>query len=1284
MEGQIAGTETWIGRLEGQIAETEAGTRMRHMEGNDIDLFRLLLCNNRGSYDHRSVLLPKSTTPPLLLLINTTSPLAKNPVHGTVMRRKSDSWLNATQILKVAQVGKVLRRRVLREDIRVGAHEQVPGEFGKYQGTWVPFSIGVEIAKKYGVENLLQPLIKSEPPPERPMKKEGSIGIRRKKYASSKLSEMTRGETDDDRAESPDVEVLSGEAEETIENRSRHRVALLQMFVQTDPEYIPDILALPPPDLDVNLVIDDLGHTCTHWASAHARIPLLRHLVDRGADVRRPNNSGETPLMRAVLITDNYDNQTFMDLLEYLHPSITQIDRKGRTVLHHIASTIGMKGRAQAARYYMECVVEWIARSMGGSLSCLVNIVNVQDKSGDTALNIAARFGNRNLMVQFLELGADGWIANDALLRPADFEFDDLIESAKVGTAGRGERVVEESRGMPQDASTSTHPIEAGDSESDHDVSSKAGSRDRSPSPLFSDVHDPPPASTQNYPRHWRQPSKRVRIREEDRLEGRDDVKRLKLHGGGTKGVIKRFEQAEVGRIAGTNERANRTRVLKMKQRYTEAVGAQDPAEPLFAVMHGGSTPCRKYRFERVKTSGTLGNGKAEKTKVKQRKQVHLSPFGTGIRDEQRTQSVILAYPARAHRHDGLVTNHLSGIRACTIIQVVCGVWKPDERNAFAEMKEAVNADPNIKGYTPYVHFRFPADASRPTLHPLKSHRRHILVFHDRKQSLTSMKIKTKGWRMKLRDFDFRYHGGTPVDNLVMLNPVQPEEYDWSKHYPAHFPAPGTNGETSGKLVEFADIGCGYRGSIDRTLTTIPINPHAGNGDPCRVKVEEMVEKRIQALRTQNASKGRDEAESYQNISVSRMSAMNLLSTFFKKGQLSKLFFVLPSPHFETQEHAGNITSTFLAECSYVLRPDGILYHVTTIQDLHLWMVKHLDEHPLFARIPEQDLKDDPCVPCVMGETEEGRKAGREKGDKFLAVYRRLEKRNALDQVADNYEEDSDSMSWDDQGTGVGEKGRKQPAPQGYCVECEDQPASVYCEQCADDYCDVCFHAQHRNDNKKRHTCKALATQVLLKKAKGLNWKATESYFPANLLQSSLFHKGTFQDPASSKSDDTLADWFEGVERVWFDKNENASDVDSVVETAYKAWREEVQYDMVMGVGEGAYLAALLLENLRTLERFGPKSVIIFPHAHFSKPLANPIDIPCLIYTNEEQNESEKAAIASFVKPKVVKGSFGTFMPIKTAIVREGVEWFFGHTRVEQDDPSKNLGEHVRRLKWGL
>jgi len=50
------------------------------------------------------------------------------------MRRRSDSWLNATQILKVAGFDKPQRTRVLEREVQKGEHEKVQGGYGKYQG----------------------------------------------------------------------------------------------------------------------------------------------------------------------------------------------------------------------------------------------------------------------------------------------------------------------------------------------------------------------------------------------------------------------------------------------------------------------------------------------------------------------------------------------------------------------------------------------------------------------------------------------------------------------------------------------------------------------------------------------------------------------------------------------------------------------------------------------------------------------------------------------------------------------------------------------------------------------------------------------------------------------------------------------------------------------------------------------------------------------------------------------------------------------------------------------
>lgn len=76
-----------------------------------------------------------------------------------VMKRRSDSWLNATQILKVAGVTKARRTKTLEKEISAGEYEKVQGGYGKYQGTWVNYQRGVELCREYHVEELLRPLL---------------------------------------------------------------------------------------------------------------------------------------------------------------------------------------------------------------------------------------------------------------------------------------------------------------------------------------------------------------------------------------------------------------------------------------------------------------------------------------------------------------------------------------------------------------------------------------------------------------------------------------------------------------------------------------------------------------------------------------------------------------------------------------------------------------------------------------------------------------------------------------------------------------------------------------------------------------------------------------------------------------------------------------------------------------------------------------------------------------------------------------------------------------------
>ena len=170
----------------------------------------------------------------------------------------------------------------------------------------------------------------------------------------------------------------------------------------------------------------------------------------------------------------------------------------------------------------------------------------------------------------------------------------------------------------------------------------------------------------------------------------------------------------------------------------------------------------------------------------------------------------------------------------------------------------------------------------------------------------------------------------------------------------------------------------------------------------------------------------------YQNISAIRANTMKFLPRFFGHHQLSKIFICFPDPHFKARKHRQRIISSSLnAEYAFVLRPGGLLYTITDVEEYHYWVLRHFgvldhaDTNPttnntaqeekkgeaeeeeedededdensgvarvreLFERVSDEELASDECVKVMREETEEGKKVARNQGPKFVAVFRRL------------------------------------------------------------------------------------------------------------------------------------------------------------------------------------------------------------------------------------------------------------------------------------------------------
>jgi regulatory protein SWI6 len=494
-------------------------------------------------------------------------------VNGVaVMRRRSDGWLNATQILKVAGVDKGKRTKILEKEILPGEHEKIQGGYGKYQGTWISYSRGREFCRQYGVEELLRPLLDYDTASDGhgasnidTPTKEQALAASRKRFfnaqadqkmlatnentyfqnisptASNALAAMSKAarydspmpprpsgsqsqhrlgasqqhmqpqyapvgsqqsmhsfvsdggqdhsmyapinihQQPEDGQEPPrkrmkqavaqDIysqmdpifhqsevqqqqqEMAQAQYEQIAErgpvslpplpgddkNFEEKRLALLDLFAdssRTDFTSHRAILNLSGEDLDTPL--DPSANTALHWAATLARVGLMRLLISRGANIFRGNVVGQTALMSAVQVNNSLDHSCFPEMLDVLGPLIEIRDAQGRTVLHHIAVSSGIKGRSISSRYYLESLLEFVVRSGSSQESAnrpislgrfMAEVVNVQDKAGNTALNLVARIGNRAIINQLDELGADFGVANFTGMKPADFG----VKSEKQG-----------------------------------------------------------------------------------------------------------------------------------------------------------------------------------------------------------------------------------------------------------------------------------------------------------------------------------------------------------------------------------------------------------------------------------------------------------------------------------------------------------------------------------------------------------------------------------------------------------------------------------------------------------------------------------------------------------------------------------------------------------------------------------------------------------------------------------------------------------------------------------
>lgn len=116
---------------------------------------------------------------------------------------------------------------------------------------------------------------------------------------------------------------------------------------------------------------------------------------------------------------------------------------------------------------------------------------------------------------------------------------------------------------------------------------------------------------------------------------------------------------------------------------------------------------------------------------------------------------------------------------------------------------------------------------------------------------------------------------------------------------------------TSCLSMKSFSVGCGYGGFLISLGETFP--DKISIGMEIRVKVCDYVQDRIGVLRQLHPGE-------YGNVACIRTNSMKFLTNYFHKGQLTKMFFLYPDPHFKRSKHKWRIINPcLLSEYAYVL-----------------------------------------------------------------------------------------------------------------------------------------------------------------------------------------------------------------------------------------------------------------------------------------------------------------------------------------------------------------------------
>ena len=200
------------------------------------------------------------------------------------------------------------------------------------------------------------------------------------------------------------------------ESSNNSYAAQLLSYFSEEGAPIPYFIYKPPFDFDINLPIDDEGHTPLHWAASTGNVVMVHLLLSKGANALAVNNYGLNPLSKSISFNNCYELNNFPQVLDELEMCLINTDINGRTPLHYLCQFMKVQSKHESLSYYLEIFLNKLSRmtrsTSDTTINLLKNVLDHQDINGDTCSHLAVRYNCTKIANILLSCGARDDLVN--------------------------------------------------------------------------------------------------------------------------------------------------------------------------------------------------------------------------------------------------------------------------------------------------------------------------------------------------------------------------------------------------------------------------------------------------------------------------------------------------------------------------------------------------------------------------------------------------------------------------------------------------------------------------------------------------------------------------------------------------------------------------------------------------------------------------------------------------------------------------------------------------------